>query len=671
MSFDKRCSIIGAALLLATACQVETIDEGPGEDESEFRSLPAVALTQMCPGWRQNAIRNDGCPNIPGPIGKPNWKGSKLFGAGAINEYGTHCLYEYNAPTNPTPPEVSFFQGAGGMIDVATSCLAVMPEGELVTTLNPPLRDLTKNRIDTVSGTEININGTAAGRSPVVVHVLDTTPLVDPVSPPPRNWHGILVADLIMDITHGCQSSSAFCKVVVENHLGLPRYGAGKLQRDLTRGGLAAYHDEVAVGIINALKAWEALPALNKPKLVINLSIGWLREFGGEVVNGAIDDAPPGVKAIQLAIERARCRGAIIIAAAGNEDGECEPNPMLPAEWERLPAPDSDRCGDIDVTLATLGGSDYHPLLYSVGGVDWDDNPIANSRTNGRPRLAALGQHVVGPDLTQAAMTGTSMSAGVISGVAALIWGYKGTLGPDDVMDVIYDSGVEVAPSADYGCEEVKDPIMRVNACEALDLACDTYGGCPNTFNLDCDDDPLSLDELATAVSNLTADPIPPPPIVVTPVNDCPQYCTADTADGYAAAGQGCPTLEGPSRYSHVANPQPDNIGCSSCTWETTSTGTPTQVTTIWATLTRSYLGKNVVNASGTLMVDDGSTMGGVATPFNLGDVDLYTTRKTPLNVPNGPQDPILSGTITLTFDMGGGNFATTTDTLVPGSASF
>jgi hypothetical protein len=666
MSFERRRLIIGAALLLTSGC-VETVDD-VGELDAVFREylpdLPGPVVDEICPGWRQVAISNTGdCPIING------WKESHLFGTTVGDEYQKYCMYDWK--TGPLLQiNIDEVQDHASFDEVATECVSVRMQGQLVTTLNPELRELTQDRIDTVTDAEIGLPDPehAATRQKVGITVFDTIPTVRPANP--RSSHGIQVADLIKDIARGC-TNWATCNVVVQTSLGLPRTGPRKADIDTTRGGYAAMPSDLVIGIHNQIMAWENLPN-PKPKLILNLSIGWLRAFGGEVAAGDIPNAPPSIKALRIALERARCRGVLILAAAGNSHNDCETDPVMPGEWERLPAPDQDRCEDVlEVQLADLGGSDYHPLVYSVGGLDLNDKPIVVTRPGGRPRLAAFGENVVGPDLTYGAASGTSMAVAAVTGMAGLVWSFKGTWGPDDVMDEIYESGVGfvedgVPAQADYGAEDAIFPIHKVTACGALQSACQGIFNCPAWVNVDCVDSPKPLDELATVVNALAGD-VAPVSLPVESIGSCDYYCGA-TQDSYAVAGAGCPVLEDDDQQTNfIAWPQPDDLGCATCTWETTAASTDEPVTTIWASLTRAYQFQSVENASVTLVLDDGSS-GGTPRTYPLGNIDLAYGTITPLEIENGPTEPILSGTITLTF--GGQKPAVTTDVLVPGTSN-
>src|SRR6185295_8822360 len=153
-------------------------------------------------------------------------------------------------------------------------------------------------------------------------------------------------------------------------------------------------------------------------RIVMNLSVGWPAAFGGS--EAVIDDMPAPVQAALAVLEFASCRGAIVVAAAGNRswgpDGDT--GPLYPAGWEVRPAPGLQACIDrgaqprpADFPPAT--STVYRPLLYAVGGVQANNRVLANSRPASEPRLTAFADHAVVDDTTgapTAVLSGTSVS---------------------------------------------------------------------------------------------------------------------------------------------------------------------------------------------------------------------------------------------------------------------
>src|SRR5690606_30927345 len=144
--------------------------------------------------------------------------------------------------------------------------------------------------------------------------------------------------------------------------------------------------------------------------------------------------------------------GALMVAAAGNTKNELCPEQyvgaLAPARFEALAAPTGFECWLLghnpqwtqSYPIFAGGGGNYVPLVHAVGGLDESDEMLINSRLEAMPRLAALGASgIVDPGAE--ALSGTSVSAAVTSATAALLWSYRPELRPDEVMQLIYDSG--------------------------------------------------------------------------------------------------------------------------------------------------------------------------------------------------------------------------------------
>ncbi len=107
---------------------------------------------------------------------------------------------------NPTPLQLQNFRGTPAFLESGADCLAVHAQSTLEETLNPILRDLTRNRYALIDAPAVE--GT---QSDVVVAVIDTTPPTDPSTP--RSDHGLLIADFIADVANGCEAG---CNIEVK-----------------------------------------------------------------------------------------------------------------------------------------------------------------------------------------------------------------------------------------------------------------------------------------------------------------------------------------------------------------------------------------------------------------------------------------------------------------------
>jgi hypothetical protein len=268
----------------------------------------------------------------------------------------------------------------------------------------------------------------------------------------------------------GADAAAACGGVEISSQLTLPRLmEPGRYAPMLEGGGTSGYLQDIAAAIDREVVAWESWKKGGDGPLILNMSVGWEPYFGG-AFHTSINEAPPRAQAVYAALERAACKGALIIAAAGNfpgppnlGEGGAATDPayysaaILPAGWEteNVPAsiPGEGACVDAG-----------KPLLYAVGGVDGERRLLANSRPKALPRLVAIGDHAVvrdygSPLATTATLTGTSVAATVVSAAAAAVWSRQSG-SKEDIVKILYTSGEPIPPlwpatklpTADFGC---------------------------------------------------------------------------------------------------------------------------------------------------------------------------------------------------------------------------
>ena len=243
--------------------------------------------------------------------------------------------------------------------------------------------------------------------------------------------------------------------------------------------GTFGTQSQLAHEIYRAVQDWQSdyfkQPQDQWPPLVLNISAGWDGEYNR---THELGDCPfePGVGqaeaclslgavGVRWALQYAACKGALVVAAAGNSrQGPTEPaaeRPMYPAAWEREAAavshwtdPPRIICPDASHAhpRAVVRPGDYAPLIHAVGALDPRDLPAGNARLGARPRLAAPGTKVV-PKVNTAPVTGSSMAAAVVSAVAAVVWRYVPDMRATEVMELVYRSGVPLYESADRRAE--------------------------------------------------------------------------------------------------------------------------------------------------------------------------------------------------------------------------
>ncbi len=260
--------------------------------------------------------------------------------------------------------------------------------------------------------------------------------------------------------------------------VGAPVYGAMPYIRRGQEGELGGYfgtHLEYAAAVAEAVDDWRTEPARTRPAhLVLNLSLGWTGEH---------DVTSTGRLSGQVALWATRyaaCKGALLIAAAGNRGVDGGEGPLYPAGWESRPRD----CGDAG-DLAP-----YAPLVHAVGGVDGRDTPLSIARAGASPRIVAPAALVSvqletlssqeDHDATEV-MSGTSLAAAATSGVAAMVWSLRPELPPWAVMQRVWASGEPTGAPAEFAYAGAPER-RRLSATRAFEAACPDgleVGRCP------------------------------------------------------------------------------------------------------------------------------------------------------------------------------------------------
>jgi hypothetical protein len=402
------------------------------------------------------------------------------------NDPGT-CVYEWEGAKPgelPGNKALEKLAGYGGSRDCTSAAASGVPQP-------PPSTDVLAES-DNINGLQTltarhtrgldtpSATGAWAGPGPIAnpgsvrVAVVDATPLK--LDQKDTSLHGYSVSQLIGSVACASAGDPA-CKAMILPYLALPRVGENKF--NYRQGGYFGTLAEVENAITTALNDWTGSNNPWKPgngHLIINLSLGW------DPIKFSPDDA--GVKMVQKALQRAFCLGALVIASAGNVSGS--EGPIWPAALESQAGDPG--CDGLGVAAQKPGSSlpnnaGYRPLIYAVGAVDAADHRLATMRPWGTPRQAAYGQAVpvinfVGTE--PHAFSGTSMAAGVVSGIAARVWSLQPKLDAHEVMQIVYDGGAAVpdgltvnrartdfcTPVAGKTCVEY--PVHRATLCGAL-----------------------------------------------------------------------------------------------------------------------------------------------------------------------------------------------------------
>jgi hypothetical protein len=606
------------------------------ETTSTLRSTPPDEELQdtLCPAKRQVALRPANlaeCPAVPG------WLGGSTFASGgpALKRF---CHYDWNGAPGSLP-NLAALQGAANWVRVASDCGAAFTQSSDAVwgLVGSDIEAAFHHGIGRASASDLNLPATEPSRWKVAVAVVDSVPEPKPLAP--RSPHGDMMVSLINDIA--CPAGTAGCEVKVLRSLGLPRYGEYGL-RDDVNGGYYGTQKDIAKAIYESVETWRAtLGAPSQPepaKLIINMSVGW----NGDIFGDTDDTTPrPAVEAVHTAIEYAVCWGAVVIVAAGNQDYTCETGPLLPGGWESDPAPDAARCQELGAP-APPAGIGYKPLLYSVGGLTHDRQPMTGSREGGMPRLAALATNAVaGGDSTS--ITGTSAAAASVSGIAALVWSYNPQLSPSGLMSVLYQSGGTTTLDADYYLAgAVNTDVQAVNGCAALEAACTLQGAdCPFASPLACIGAEPSVSMLDVFGEIETSYDEYKYPLVIGDDIECASEC--GTPSFAFIANPTLPTQcpEPSSQKMPFTLPQPTQIGCPNCTLDVVADA-------VYASIDTAYTGMALTDV--TVSVFDGTS----TTYFRFGPLTLFVDRITRLQLdPSRMPAAVQSASISLTFNGG------------------
>ncbi|MEX1361559.1 MAG: S8 family serine peptidase [Nannocystaceae bacterium] len=635
-----------AFLALVGGCAAPVDDALPPTDDAlELRS----ASSALCSRKAHVLVRSDaGCPNV-GLF----WSGASVFDVGTPwletedtdplpEELEHYCRYTWSGPGVPSAATIGNLYNLPNVEAASPSCQVVdaATSDVLATELGEDLREIFRTNTGRPTPSDLGLPAAGGPSEPMVtVMVVDTVP--DDPTVVPTSRHGLHMGNIIEDLA--CPDDAAGCRVEVGYTVGLPRRNGGV--RDYEHGGMVAKLEEVAAGIYAATRRWE-IDNDSRPfpsRLVINLSLGWEEEH--DVFGANPPDLEAAESFVRTAMEYASCRGALIVAAAGNMSAACgATGPVYPAGWETLQAPNANRCSDFGITASPGTGPGYRPLVHAVGGLDIDLQPMPGSRPAATPRLLASATHIAAGDPLRTGISGTSAAAAVASGAAALVWANRPGLDAAEVMDWVHGSGGMVSGfTPDFGIvNALPTAARRVDACMALDAACAAPGAmCPTLPLTECMSKtaPASLVGLQSTFDLLEPDHST---TVQLPLDtSCVDAC-GDTIDIYAVDGAtvACEALV-PLPTDSLANPTPNPIGCSTC-------GIEPALATVHLSLHPDFDGVLIEDVIVTV-----TTNGDVKVPISLGPLVLSSLEHDAIVIddPAYPTDPIVAAEITMAFD--------------------
>lgn len=445
-----RCAWAGQHTISVTA----TTPACSATQSAQVRCVPATCRgfsdVRVCPGVRTTegplafpktsvlvrVAKGAQCPSeIQSPRGA--WLGGALIDAAYSDgdQRPRFCGYHWTAPPSAPPDTTVLPHPADWQWDIPR--VAAHGRHTLMRTA------LAAHGQDNLG----QVQWTGPDEVPVRVAVVDTAASL--WRDPDNNPHGKAVGTLIQDTA--CAGSPT-CNVHVQNFLGLPLLrdtetlpGQTIIRRDTAHGGGFGGSADLTRAIIAAVAAGP------NTRTVLNLSIAY---DTAELLPSLLPSEGDFANRVVLeALRYARCHGALLIAAAGNGrvPSEADQPPALPARWTGLRALSASAC------TARFGVARFAdanaPLLYAVSAVDFGARPLLNTRGAGQSVLAALGFSAVRHDPNGGftrTLSGSSMSAATVSGIAASLWSHAPDLTPDGVIRELYAESEPLSVTADF-----------------------------------------------------------------------------------------------------------------------------------------------------------------------------------------------------------------------------
>jgi subtilisin family serine protease len=395
---------------------------GPHNQPAPAQDLYAVLPQQTpTPFFVALGTADGRCADLPG--GQGEWRGRELFTVPGK----TFCAYVWQSEPLARP-DIQAFGRAQLQASMDAPSLAFQASPISGSSAQDAWFESLFQRARARAGMPATDDSTRQGR--VRVAVIDSASgdfyreWSDPVG------HGRAVGRVIDEVA--CSGHNP-CRVQIVNYPALTLDTSADMTLQASGINAGAYGTRAALAeqIEKASSDWlnDRARGAGPQHLVINLSVGW---------SGCWED-PKGPdlasQAVRAAMTRAVCRGALIVAAAGNRDavpGCPIDSPRYGEQGERVyPAlfgRDQKPIGEAECKAAgiALAGADaaatLGPLVLSASAVDEYDEQLGVAEQ--ASTLEADGNAVVmrdGNGWTQQ-FSGTSMSAATVSGIAAAVW---------------------------------------------------------------------------------------------------------------------------------------------------------------------------------------------------------------------------------------------------------
>jgi len=475
----------------------------PDQAEPPYTPQRVVALQKGrsgCPkvfGWQGERLpdliqsraddgeRNYGKFDEPLPVDKPIRMSVKLDDLLRKYDLDRFCIYTASKPASRFPAQLQ----ALGLKRADADRMALTPTApaDLGAVGNQTWPILADHFLDQVGKVRLAPTTTPGVRLAFVdTHRtgerLPNPPVPNLTSGHPRSWHGHGMAHLGQEIVCGHDGAPENCAVHVVTQLALgydeSRPGMSFVQSPFhEKGGHLGLVSDLGVAILAQIERWQNFDP--GAKLVLNLSVGWDGERGNDLSAKTAADLETSSELVYNALRIARHLGVLVIASAGNRTGgEESTSPLLPAAWE-LRRPSWLRMLRIPLCK----------VVYAVGGVDWQGLPLPNSRPGGKPWRVAYGDHAVArtsvPVLTETGAgeptkmyTGTSVSAAVVSSIAAVAWQLQPDLKPAQIMRRLGHAGKVLDQRADFYAWKhlswlIRPPhLKRLSLCQTVLRLC-------------------------------------------------------------------------------------------------------------------------------------------------------------------------------------------------------
>ncbi len=425
-----------------------------------------------------------------------------------------------------------------------------------------------------------------SGNTKPQVVVIDTAPTRshEPERHPGRSGHGHALLNMAKSLL--CATSTGDCVSDLTSRLALAYYrdsDTGDIVRDEVGGGDMGSLVDLARAIQGAVAEW--LDGAERPRLIVNLSVGWDARRGG--LEPTPDTMPLAIEIVYRALENLSCHGGLAVTTTGNDGGTDALGAWLPGHWEDRPAPDLAVCEaalgrSLDpADFPASGDGFYNSLVMSLSGHRYDRRPLSNASPESQARIAAYGQaatvesHVSGVPTRN--LTGTSVSTLVASAAVAAMSYYLWDSPLFKIRELLYASGHDLGRPADFclGATCSQDDsawtVRSINVCAALTRACqDTSLPCPSLPVCEGPDDVPP--DLPTEIIGIF-DGIEPPPETINglfltadfplqpPCHRGIQYY--DPADGLPS--NPCPRDQVATSLGNPVQTAPATIPCPTC----------------------------------------------------------------------------------------------------------